>query len=38
MSLVLLGDLVSTYIAVLTGRDPVGIEPIRQLKQALARP
>ena len=37
VSLVLLGDLVSTYMAVLAGRDPAGIEPIRQLKLALAR-
>ncbi|MGH3415326.1 MAG: SIS domain-containing protein, partial [Actinocrinis sp.] len=36
VSLVLLGDLVSTYMAVLTGRNPAGIEPIERLKAALA--
>jgi glucose/mannose-6-phosphate isomerase len=36
VSLVLLGDLVSTYMAVLAGRDPAAIEPIRRLKAALA--
>ncbi len=36
VSLVLLGDLVSTYLAVLSGRDPVEIRPINQLKEALA--
>jgi hypothetical protein len=32
-----LGDLVSMYIAVLAGRDPVSIEPIDRLKRALAQ-
>ena len=36
VSLVLLGDLVSTYMAVLAGRDPAQIAPISQLKAALA--
>ncbi len=36
VSLVLLGDLVSIYMAVLNGRDPSEIEPIRRLKLALA--
>ncbi len=36
VSLVLLGDLVSTYMAVLAGRDPAAIEPIARLKTALA--
>jgi glucose/mannose-6-phosphate isomerase len=36
VSLVLLGDLVSTYMAVLAGRDPAQIGPISQLKAALA--
>jgi glucose/mannose-6-phosphate isomerase len=36
VSLVLLGDLVSVYLAVLSGRDPVEIQPIDQLKAALA--
>jgi len=36
VSLVLLGDLVSTYMAVLAGRDPAAIAPITQLKAALA--
>jgi glucose/mannose-6-phosphate isomerase len=36
VSLVLLGDLVSTYMAVLAGRDPMAIAPINQLKAALA--
>ena len=36
VSLVLLGDLVSTYMAVLAGRDPAAIAPIAQLKAALA--
>jgi glucose/mannose-6-phosphate isomerase len=35
-SLILLGDLVSLYLAVLRGRDPVDIEPIDLLKAALA--
>jgi len=36
VSMVLLGDLVSTYMAVLAGRDPAAIAPISQLKAALA--
>ena len=35
-SLVLLGDLVSVYLAVLDGKDPVTIDPIDQLKAHLA--
>jgi glucose/mannose-6-phosphate isomerase len=37
ISMVLLGDLVSTYMAVLAGRDPAAIAPIAQLKAALAQ-
>lgn len=37
VSLVLLGDLVSLYLAVLQGIDPTPVEPIDQLKEALAR-
>ncbi len=36
VSMVLLGDLVSTYMAVLAGRDPAVITPITRLKAALA--
>jgi glucose/mannose-6-phosphate isomerase len=36
VSLVLLGDLVSLYLAVLRGEDPVSIAPIDALKAALA--
>jgi glucose/mannose-6-phosphate isomerase len=36
VSLVLLGDLVSLYLAVLAGRDPVEIDFIDKLKGALA--
>ena len=36
VSLVLLGDLVSLYAAVLRGADPLSIEPIDQLKAGLA--
>lgn len=36
VSLVLLGDLVSLYMAILAGRDPEAIEPIVRLKRALA--
>ena len=36
VSLVLLGDLVSIYLAVLRGEDPVSIPPIDALKAALA--
>jgi glucose/mannose-6-phosphate isomerase len=35
VSLVLLGDLVSTYMAVLAGRDPAAIASIDRLKQEL---
>jgi glucose/mannose-6-phosphate isomerase len=37
VSLVLLGDLVSLYLAVLRGEDPVAIAPIDALKAALAQ-
>jgi glucose/mannose-6-phosphate isomerase len=37
VSLVLLGDLVSVYLAVLRGEDPVSIPPIDALKAELAR-
>ncbi len=37
VSLVLLGDLVSLYLAVLRGKDPAAIEPIAALKRFLAR-
>ena len=37
ISLVLLGDLVSLYMAVLAGTDPVDIAPIDRLKAALAQ-
>jgi glucose/mannose-6-phosphate isomerase len=37
ISLVLLGDLVSVYLAVLSGTDPAIVGPIDQLKEALAR-
>jgi glucose/mannose-6-phosphate isomerase len=36
VSLILLGDLVSLYLAVLRGADPIGIEPIDRLKAGLA--
>lgn len=36
-SLVLLGDLVSLYLAVLRGVDPIAIDPIEELKAELAR-
>jgi glucose/mannose-6-phosphate isomerase len=36
ISHVLLGDLVSLYLAVLRGEDPVAIAPIEALKAALA--
>jgi glucose/mannose-6-phosphate isomerase len=36
VSLVLLGDLVSLYLAILRGEDPAAIPPIDQLKAALA--
>ena len=37
VSLVLLGDLVSLYLAVLAGKDPVDIAPIDRLKASLAQ-
>jgi glucose/mannose-6-phosphate isomerase len=37
VSLVLLGDLVSLYLAVLRGEDPVSVPPIDSLKAELAR-
>ncbi len=37
VSLVLLGDLVSLYLAVLAGTDPVDIAPIDRIKAGLAR-
>ena len=37
VSLVLLGDLMSLYLAVLQGVDPAVVGPIDQLKEALAR-
>ena len=36
LSLVLLGDLVSVYFAVLDGMDPTPVETIQRLKAALA--
>ena len=36
VSLVLLGDFVSFYLAVLSGVDPVDVEPIDRVKAALA--
>ena len=36
LSLVLLGDLVSVYLAVLLGRDPVPVAAIERFKQRLA--
>ena len=36
ISHVLLGDLVSLYLAVLRGKDPIEIAPIDTLKAALA--
>jgi glucose/mannose-6-phosphate isomerase len=38
LSLVLLGDLVSVYLAVLEGVDPTPVEPIERFKAALAKP
>ena len=38
VSLVLLGDLVSLYLAVLRGIDPVSIHVLDELKADLARP
>jgi len=37
LSLVLLGDIVSTYVAVLRGTDPTPVDVIESLKQRLAR-
>ena len=37
VSLVLLGDLVSIYVAVMRGTDPVDIPAIDSLKAALAQ-
>jgi glucose/mannose-6-phosphate isomerase len=37
LSLVLLGDLVSLYLAVLRGVDPGPVEAIERLKEELAR-
>jgi glucose/mannose-6-phosphate isomerase len=37
VSLVLLGDLVSIYMAVLARRDPAAIAPIERLKATLAQ-
>jgi glucose/mannose-6-phosphate isomerase len=38
LSLVLLGDLASVYLAVLDGVDPTPIEPLERFKAALAKP
>jgi glucose/mannose-6-phosphate isomerase len=38
LSLVLLGDLVSVYLAVLDGVDPTPVEPIERIKAELAKP
>jgi glucose/mannose-6-phosphate isomerase len=38
LSLVLLGDLTSVYLAVLEGIDPTPVEPIERFKAALAQP
>ena len=38
LSLVLLGDLVSLYVAVLRDTDPTPVEVIEELKAELARP
>jgi glucose/mannose-6-phosphate isomerase len=38
LSLVLLGDLVSVYLAVLDGVDPTPAEPLDRFKAALAKP
>ena len=37
VSLVLLGDLVSLYMAVLAGTDPVDIAPIDRIKAGLSQ-
>jgi glucose/mannose-6-phosphate isomerase len=36
LSLLLLGDLVSVYLAVLEGVDPTPVEPLGRFKEALA--
>jgi glucose/mannose-6-phosphate isomerase len=38
LSQVLLGDLVSVYVAVLSGVDPTPVEPIERFKVALGKP
>jgi glucose/mannose-6-phosphate isomerase len=38
LSLVLLGDLTSVYLAVLDGVNPTPVEPIERFKAALAKP
>jgi glucose/mannose-6-phosphate isomerase len=38
MSLVLLGDLTSIYLAALEGVDPTPVEPIERLKRSLRQP
>jgi glucose/mannose-6-phosphate isomerase len=38
LALVLLGDLVSLYLAALEGVDPTPVEPIERFKSALAEP
>ena len=38
MSLVLLGDLVSLYLAVLRGVDPTPVAVLERLKDTLGRP
>ncbi len=38
LSLVLLGDLVSVYAAVLAGRDPSPIEALDRIKARLGKP
>jgi glucose/mannose-6-phosphate isomerase len=35
MALVMLGDLVSVYLAILDGTDPASVEPIERLKARL---
>ncbi len=37
VSLVLLGDLVSLYVAILRGADPGRVDSLQQLKAALAQ-
>ena len=38
LAFVLLGDLVSVYVAALEGVDPTPVEPIDRFKAALAQP